>query len=367
MSKTIRNALALILIFSLSAFFVAAAQTAPIITNNTEYDIGTGCPEAQTLSPDGKTLWVLLSDCAYISGGGVALTAYSAEDGALAAEPIPVYFHDATQASYIDHFTNPLGLTVDGHFSIRYNDSETYAPQSTTIVADGSDAPASVIDDAALAELLLSVSDYPEGAIYSHDHTRVAITGDTAMTVFDLLTGDTLFSLPVEEETYNAYPSFSPDGETLYVAALDDYEDMESYAATVTSYDLTDGSVTGSFAAPSFIVWVSPDGKYAAVETGSNDGTVSELVVVDTETDAVSEPFSLYEPPRRVTACTNDGRSMSDVDFTASGTLALIGVNWLPDSSGFVITRSYGGEGAFGGSICTFDTSRLNVIRVGGE
>ena len=57
---------------------------------------------------------------------------------------------------------------------------------------------------------------------------------------------------------------------------------------------------------------------------------------------------------------------MSDVDFTVSGTLQLIGVNWLPDSSGFVITRSYGGEAAGGASVCTFDTSRLNVIEVNG-
>lgn len=365
MSTTFRKPLVFILMFVLSSVFTAA-QTAPVITENTEYDLGTGCPEAQTLSPDGEILWVLLSDCARISGGGVTLTAYSAADGALAAEPIPLFFHDATQASYIDHFTNPLGLTADGHFSIRYNDSETYAPQSTTIVADGSEAPAPVIDDAALNDLLLSVSEYPEMAVYNNDHTQVAITGSTALTVFDLTTGETLLSLPVEEETYNAYPSFSPDGQTLYVARLDDLDDVESYDATVTSYDLNDGSETGSFASPSFIVWVSPDGKYAAAERGSNDGTVSELFVVDTATGAVSEPFSLYEPPQRLTACTNSGRNMSDVDFTVSGTLALTGLNWLPDSSGVVITRSYRGEGAFGGSICTFDTSRMNVIEVNG-
>lgn len=363
MSTTFRKFLALIVIFSLSSFFISA-QTAPVITNNTEYDIGIECPAAQTLSPDGSVLWVLMLTCS--RRGGATLTAYNVQDGSTAAEPIDVLDNETLQERYVDHFTHPLALTADGNFSIRAIDSETYAPSGMVISPDGSDAFAPVIDDAALTDLLLTVSDYPESAIYSSDHTRAAITGSTALTVFDLTTGETLLSLPVEADTNNAFPSFSADGQTLHVARLDDYEDMENYASTVTSYDLSDGSITGSFAAPSFIVWVSPDGKYAAAELGSNDGTSSELVVVDTATGAVSEPYSLYEPSRRLTACTNDGRDMSDVDFTVSGTLSLIGLNWLPDSSGFVITRSYGGEGAGGGSICTFDTSRMNVITVGG-
>jgi WD40 repeat protein len=363
MSTTLRNIIAFALSLSLLNF-IAVAQTAPVITNNAHYEIGTDCPAAQALSPDGAVLWVLMLDC---DGRGSATVAtYSIADGSSAGELFSVLTDDEARAIYIDRFTNPMALTADGSVSIRAIDSETYAPHGLVISPDGSEASAPVIDDDALAELLFSVSEYPETAIYSHDHTRVAITGGTALTVFDLTTGETLLSLPVEEETYNAYPSFSPDGQTLYVAALDDYEDMESYAATVTSYDLTDGSVTGSFAAPSFIVWVSPDGKYAAAELGSNDGTVSELVVVDTASGAISERFSLYEPAKRVTACTNDGRDMSDVDFTASGTLQLIGVSWLPDSSGFAITRSYGGEGAFGGTPCTFDTRRMNVIEVNG-
>jgi WD40 repeat protein len=363
MSKTFRKTLVITFTFVLSSFF-AAAQSAPVLTNNAEYDIGIECPVGQTLSPDGTVLWVLTVKCAPRGGG--TLTAYSVADGTTAVAPFSIEADDTLPVSTIDHFTRPLALTTDGNLSIRTIDNETYAPGGLVISPDGSGVTTPVIDDATLNDLLLSVSEYPEGAIYNNDHTRVAITGSTALTVFDLTTGETVLSLPVEEETYNAYPSFSPDGQTLYVARLDDLDDVESYDATVTSYDLTDGSETGSFAAPSFIVWVSPDGKYAAAERGSNDGTVSELLVVDTESGAVSEPYSLYEPARPLAACTNDGRNMSDVGFTVSGTLQLTGLNWLPDSSGFVITRSYGGEASGGGSVCTFDTSRLNVIEVNG-
>lgn len=363
MSTTFRNTLVFVLTFLLSSF-LAAAQTAPVITNNTEYVLGSDCPAAQALSPDGTVLWVLMLDC---DGRGSATVAtYFISDGSPAAGTFSVLTSDEARAITIDYFTHPLGFTAEGNVSIRAIDKETYAPRGLVISPDRSDIPAPVIDDAALNELLLSVSEYPEMAVYDDDHTRAAITGSTALTVFDLTTGETLLSLPVEEETYNAYPSFSPDGQTLHVARLDDLEDIESYAATVTSYNLSDGSVTGSFAAPSFIIWVSPDGKLAAVERGSNDSTVSELILVDTATGAVSDPFSLYEPARRLMACTNSGRSMSDIDATVSGRLQITGLNWLPDSSGFVITRSYGGEALGGSTLCTLNTSRMNVIEVNG-
>ena len=363
MHKTIRNLLAFSLSLSLLSF-IAVAQPAPVITNNTEYDLGIECPVGQALSPDGAVLWVLTVKCAPRGGG--TLTAYSVADGSIVTSPFSIEADDTTPDSTIDHFTNPLALTADGNLSIRTIEDETYALGGLVISPDGSEAPSSFIDDAALNDLLLLVSEYPESAIYSSDHTQVAITGSTALTVFDLTTGETLLSLPVEEETYNAFPSFSPDGQILYVAVLNDYENMENYDVTVSAYSLPDGALIRSFAAPSFILWVSPDGKYAAAELGSNDGTSSELMVVDTESGAVSELYSLYEPARHLTACTNDGRNMSDVGFTVSGTLALTGLNWLPDSSGFIITRSYRGESAGGAKVCTFNTSRLNVIEVNG-
>ena len=36
------------------------AQTAPVITNNAHYEIGTDCPAAQALSPDGAVLWAVI-------------------------------------------------------------------------------------------------------------------------------------------------------------------------------------------------------------------------------------------------------------------------------------------------------------------
>src|SRR5688500_3110624 len=159
MSKTFRNILAFISMLALSSFF-AAAQTAPVITNNAEYVIGTDCPTGQALPPDGAVLWVLLLNCAGRSGP--TLTAISVADGSPAVAPFSIGSDDTGRTSTVDHFTHPLALTADGNLSIRTIDNETYALGGLLISPDGSEVPAPLIDDAALNDLLLSVSDYPE-------------------------------------------------------------------------------------------------------------------------------------------------------------------------------------------------------------
>ena len=351
----------LALILSASVMFAEAQAASPSVTSNTEYDIGVDCPVAQTLTPDGTVLWVLIEGC---FTGHSTLKAFKVADGSpietvrdFSADLVPL------KDGYIDSFTNPMAFT-DGVISIHYSDAETYDPRTLVIGLEGK-AVEPIISDEALTELLRSFTEYPEATVYNADHTQAATVSATDLHVLDLVTGEDLFSLPLEPETYNAYPSFSSDGQALYVAQFDDPDDMTNYAATLYAYSLPDGDLLGSFAVPSAVLWVSPDGKYAAVENGSNDGTTSDLSVVDLVSGSVSEPFSLYEPPGRLMTCVNDGRDMSDVDFPTSGRLTLTRVNWLPDSSTFVFTRSYGGEAAGGGRPCAFNYSRLNRFEIG--
>jgi len=351
----------LALIFCASAMFAAAQAAAPTVTSNAEYDIGLDCPIAQALTPDGSVLWVLIEGCFTRHS---ALKAFNVADGSpvetasdFSADLVPL------KDGYIDSFTNPLAFT-DGVMSIHYSDNETYDPRTLVIALEGG-AAEPIISDEALTELLRSFTEYPEATVYNADHSQAATVSATDLHVLDLVSGEDLFSLPLEPETYNAYPTFSTDGQTLYVAQFDNPDDMTNFASTLYAYSLPDGDLLSSFAVPSSFLWVSPDGKYAAASVGSNDDTTSDLLVVDLGSGSVSEPFSLYEPPGKLMTCVNDGRDMSDVDFPTSGRLSLTSVNWLPDSSAFVFTRSYGGEAAEGGRPCAFNYSRLNRFEIG--
>lgn len=353
----VRHVFLFLLILSLPLALVTAQDT-PL---DAGYDIGFDCPVAQTLDPAGAALWVLFQGCFTRS---YTLRAFSVTDGAplqlggdFAAELEPL-----ADVFYFDRITSPMVFLDEHTVSIRYSDAETYAPRSIVISVDGSAPAVPVISDTALGDLLSENSEYPEATIYSRDHRQAAVVNASELLVLDLVTGDVVFSLPLEPDSYNAFPSFSADGETLYVATLDDFEDYDNYNAMLSVYSLPDGALHGSFAVPSPFVTVSPDARYAAAETGSNDGTSSSLSLIDLSTGAIIRSFSLYEPPTPALTCVNDGRSIADVDFTRSGRLRLAGLDWLPDSSGIVFTRSYGGEGAGGGRPCVFDYSRLNRV-----
>lgn len=345
----------LVLILMTSVWPLAAQSAEPVVVPGPEYDIGFDCPLAQTLSADGNTLWVLMEGC---FTGSYSLQAFSVADGA----PLPAVDYaerlEPLREGYVDGRTNPLALTPDGAFSIRYADSETYQIHSLTFSQAG-EAVAPLVTDETLADLLNSYTEYPETTVFSPDHTVAVALGAAELHVLDLASGEVFFALPIEPE-YNAFPSFSPDGHSLYIARLDDFDDMANYASTLSAYSLPDGALLGSYAIPSMLAWVSPDGQAAAVQLGSNDGTTEDLFVVDLASGGITGPFPLYEPPSHLLACENDGRSMSDVDFTRTGRLHLAGLNWLPNSRGFVFTRSYGGEAAGGGRPCAFNHSRLN-------
>jgi hypothetical protein len=294
-----------------------------------------------------------------------SLLAFNVTNGTSVETGSPDNFSGALtvlNGQYIDSLTNPMAFLDGGEIlSLYYIDAETYAPHNLLLsLSDGDILPPPLTDED-LSALFLTVTEYPETAVYNHHHTQAAVVGVEFLTVFDLPTGEAIFSLPLAEE-FNAFPSFSQDGTVLYVGQFDDFEDTDSYASTLHTYSLPDGELLNSYPVPSAFLSVSPDERYAVAEIDSNDGTSSDIILVDLTSGATNDPIALFEPSRKLMACTNDGRNMSDVDFTVSGRLRLAGLDWLLDSRGFVYTRSYRGEAAGGGRPCMFNTSRLNRI-----
>jgi hypothetical protein len=245
---------------------------------------------------------------------------------------------------------------------IAYSDNNTFELGSVIISLDcGEFTP--ILSDDELNTLLLGFEEYIEGSIYNADHSQVALTGIEAVIVIDLASQELILSLPIEPDSYNAFPVFSPDGTKLYVAQEDDIDNPDVRDATLFVYSLPDGELLASYPIPSSFFFVSPDEQYVVVNRYNFSNTVSDLVVVDLASGAISQPFNLFEESRPVVMCLNDGRDMTDLDFRTDGRLRLAGVSWLPDSSGFFVTRSYEGP-TLSGSPCAFDYSRLNRFEV---
>jgi hypothetical protein len=131
-------------------------------------------------------------------------------------------------------------------------------------------------------------------------------------------------------------------------------------------YSLPDGALLQQYSVPSSAVWVSPDEAYAAVQLFSSDiSERSELVVMDLGSGLTSPASNLLEDPAPVTTCLNNGNDVSDIGYMTSGYLNMASLQWLPDSSGVVLSLSYNGDGAEGsGSVCIFNYSRLRTYRV---
>lgn len=339
---------------------IAIAQDAPTLTT-TETQIGIDCPEAQALSPDGTALYVLMMGCVTRTQ---SLLAFSVADGT----PLDIggtYTDElaAITGQYVYGRENAMAFTPDGTLSIISSDQETYVLNRLLLPVSGGDIPGDLPDSEAIYNALLPYTEFPEYAIFSRDHTMAAATNADSMNVVSLITGELVLSVPVEMDSYNAFPTFAPDNQSVYVAVLDDIDDIENYNATVSVYSLPDGDLLTSFTAPSPFLSISPDGTMAAALWGSSDNQRSELWVFDTATGTISDTFSVYEARRPATTCTNDGSNIG-IDATVSGHFSVAGITWRPDSSGFLVTRSYYGEGMGRSTPCTFNTSRLNVFDV---
>jgi hypothetical protein len=325
-----------------------------------EYDLGVQCPVASTLDSTGTTLWVLMNGCGQFT---FKLRAFNLADGS------PVNVEDYADALaglanpdiYVDPFINPLAFTPDGDLSIRYTDIQTSGSFNLRIpLATGGETTTEA--DEAYDAFLADYSEYPDFSVYSSDHTRVVATGETSFHILDVQTQTEIVEIPVEGGTGYSIAMFSADGERLEVTSSNNLDDPTDHASTLLIYSLPDGELLQQYQVPSTAIWVSPDGTYAAVNLYSNNtGDLNELVVIELATGLTSAAFNLDEDPVPVTTCVNDGHSVSELGYMTDGRFSFPDLRWLPDSSGFVLPLSYGGDGALR---CIFNTSRLRSYKV---
>lgn len=336
------------------------AQTGSLsVTMTSEEDIGFDCPVTATLDPAGTTLWVLMDNCFQ---EGYYLRAFSVGSGAAINDDDHTFaaalagLEDGEAASY----NTSLGFTPDGELSINYTD-ENYIPVNVSVAAgaDGSASTEGVTSDA-IGSLIANYAEYPETTVYNADHTRAVAISENSFHILDLQTGTQIVEMEVPGGSEGSFPSFSADGQQLYITQLHNPDDMTATASTLNIYSLPDGELVTSYDVLSPFVWVSPNGQYAALWMSDD-----ELAVVELAENNYSQPIQMFEEPRHATTCLNTGDDISDVDFTVSGQLFLIDLEWLPDSSGFITLNSYLGEAASGDSgICIFNYSRLRRYTV---
>ncbi|MEZ4668264.1 MAG: hypothetical protein R3E39_10145 [Anaerolineae bacterium] len=343
----------------LAAFLPARAQGRIELTQTAEYNIGVDCPVATALEPGGTTYWILMNNCGQ---RGYTLHAYNVADGSEVTTDTYATALMNLEDVFVDPFINPLGFTPSGDLSIRYNDSDTY--ESRNIIISLSTGEAEVHTSATYDALMSSISEYPEFSPYSPDHTRVVAVGTASLHVIDVQNEVELAEIPVEGDIFASFASFSEDNSQLHVVRLINQNDPNDHSAALLIYSLPDGALLKQYQVESSVVWVSPDGKRAAIQRYSNNiGDLSELLVMDLESGLTSAAANLLEKPSLVTVCTNTGKTTNS-GFTFDGFFSVPGVNWLPDSSSLLVPMSYNGDAAEGGGVCSFSYSRIRQYSV---
>lgn len=351
------------LIWGASSLTSMAQDNSLNLIQTAQYNIGFKCPVASALDPTGTTLWILMNNCLK---SGFAVSAYNIADGSQVNEDD---YADALMGLagpdvFVDPFVRPLAFTPEGDLSIRYTDFQT-SESFNLIIPLASGGEATTETSAAYDVFLAEYSDYPTFSVYSPDHTRVVATGGTSFHILDVRTQTEIVEIPADGVTDSALALFSVDGERLEVTYSNNPDDPNDHASTLFIYSLQDGALLQQYQVPSPVLWISPDGTYAAVNLFSNNiGDLNELVVIDLETGFTSPASNLDEDPTPVTTCLNSGNDVSENGYMTDGRFSFPDLHWLADSSGLVLPLSYGGDMAVMGSICIFNYSRLRTYKV---
>lgn len=348
----------LFLLLMIVPFTSMAQDDAPTLTKTDEQDIGYRCPTASALQPETDTLWVVMDNC---RSRDMTLHAFDRNTGELIDSAVGAPFTlDMLDGYEIDRFIAALGFTPDGTLELittNYDD-ETFARFQIDITSG--DVTQDEDADAALNTLLRQYSEYPVYlTIFSRDHQLAAVGDEVSLRVVDLTSDNVSF----EVDTAVGISAFSPDGERLYLSAVDNPDDMNSMDGTLYVYNVPDGELLYSHDLPFSALYPSDDNRFVAVELASFEGGDEQLAVIDVETGALSAELPISEAPRQVTTCQNDGRDVSDADFRTSGHLSIIGLQWLADGSGFITLNSQGNQETNTG--CVLDYSRLRRYSVG--
>ncbi|MBE2182124.1 MAG: hypothetical protein IAE89_01750 [Anaerolineae bacterium] len=347
------------------------AQTAPTLNLQAELDIGFNCPVASALSPDQAQMWILMDTCGNRNYSILVFDLTTNTFISVRDDNFMPFFESLTYEQWVSSFTSPFAYTTNDTLELIYADSaQNYDTNRIVIPASGEEAAESLtilLDLETLESLIPGYAGYPESTIYNADHTIAAVSDVASIHIFDLQTGDELFVIDTPDGSEGYFPIFAPDGQSLYVPRLLNFDDMTDNSASLSVYSLHDGAVTATYDVPTAFFWPSPDNQWIAgtiPDPSGDDSGDSLLIVVNLATGNVSQPLPTNEPARHAVACMNDGRSLADVDFTVEGDLPITSLIWLPDSSGFYTTNSYGGDAVGGGRLCFLDYSRLRLYLV---
>ena len=338
---------------------VAAQDNALNVQQAAEYDIGFDCPVTSTLDPSGTVLWVLMDGSCFSRHH--SLLGFNVADGTPvnAADDHFASAFTALGDTFIDSDTLPLVFTSANTLDLIYSEDQEYDTRNVRLTLDSSPLPADsrtfLPTIANLNILIPGFEGYPETTVYNADHTLAVVIDTARFHVIDMQEGTDILQIDVTPSTDGSTPYFSADSQTLYIATFDDPDSVTDYSATLNVYSLPNGKLLQTFHVPSALLYISPNGRYAAAQS-SDDA----FVVVELATGKTSLPLPLSEAPHPVPECLNSGNDLRDLNYVTSGDLFLMDLKWLPDSSGFMTIQSYLGDGAEGsGSICIFNYSRL--------
>lgn len=325
-----------------------------------ERRLGTDCPGASALSPAGDRLWVLMHNCGYedyyllnfaLAGSRFEFNTNEGEDFASALTGL--------EGVYFDGLLNsPLSVRADGSPQLQFFNSD--GAMQTLRPAQGA---AEV--NSSLTERIVNISSYPELAVFNADQSAVAVTGADGIYIFDAQTGAEVLAITVDASVLDwVKTQFSADGQSIDLIIPNNTEDINATAATLYRYSLPDGELQMEQSLLTSLAWISPNGQYILLWMGDD-----ELIVTEPATGGVSDSVHMFDEPRRMTTCVNEGGpDPTDLNVIWDGFLPPMGINWLSDSSGFVTVNSYMGAGsASDGGSCLFEESRLRRYTVGHE
>ncbi len=364
-----------IIILMLSALFSmafsATAQDSPTVILQSELNIGFNCPVAATVSPDQAQLWIMTDNCV---GSGYAILIYDIASESFIQvrnDDFAPFFETLTFEQWVASYVSPFAYTANDTLELIFADSiQDY--DTGRIVApisgDGSaESTTILLTLETLQNLIPGYAGYPESTVYNADHSIAAVSDVASIHILDLHSGDELFVIDTPDGSESYFPVFAPDGQSLYVSRLLNPDDITDNSASLSVYSLHDGAVTATYEVPTAFLWPSPDNQWIAgtiPDPSGDDSGDSLLIVANLATGNVSQPLPINEPTRRAAECVNDGRSIADLDFTVEGDLPISSLIWLPDSSGFYTTNSYGGDAISGGRPCFLDYSRLRLYSI---
>lgn len=343
----------------------AAAQNGPGLSLVNEFSLGDSCPISGVVNAEGTAVWALIKNC-LSNENLVGLQAFSLADGSLVGETEP--FPTGISTNDIYGYDQPLtrgadgGLTVDlvDTYTTMSSDSFTVDP-ATGAVTPVSDSPRILTADDILAALP-DFAGYTDYLTYSPDRSLALTLDDAAFYVFDVASGENLLRLEPPGGIEYAGAEFGPNNDHLYVYQMAEPGNYDNPAGTLHIFDIPSGEPIAQSEYSYSIYAVSPDERLAVVSTIPCCDHMS-LAVLDLETGALSESLPTQTSTMTLNTCKNDGRS-NEFGWRSDDPI-MVGIQWLPDGSGFVTLHSETFNA--GPNPCYTNDSRMRVYAVGGS